>query len=234
MDLSRPEADDSELREREPPEADGAGQAATGGWSPGLSSAPGRLQTGAGAAVRRARLSGRRIAEPLSVQCRVVLTCRVVMTCRVVLTCRVVMTCRVVLTCRVSAALAASGQLRGRGRPRRVLPPAVRDRFTCRTCSALCIGYARLEAHYRKNPTHQRHSEYNTPHTSSMSRIPHPPAALEWNTPPASSPGVEYPTRQRHWCRIPRPATVSQNTTKPDPCRETTRVTKPRALCRDL
>ena len=44
-------------------------------------------------------------------------------------------------------------------RTKRTVPQTVRDRFTCRTCGALCIGYARLEGHYRKNPTHRRHSE---------------------------------------------------------------------------
>ncbi|KAF0290824.1 hypothetical protein FJT64_010988 [Amphibalanus amphitrite] len=54
-----------------------------------------------------------------------------------------------------------SGQrLTAAGTPRvkREVPQAVRDRFTCRTCGTLCIGYARLEGHYRKNPTHRRHS----------------------------------------------------------------------------
>lgn len=41
-------------------------------------------------------------------------------------------------------------------RAKRPIAQSMRDRFGCRTCGALCIGYMRLEGHFRKNPTHER------------------------------------------------------------------------------
>ncbi|XP_037073268.1 uncharacterized protein LOC119094299 [Pollicipes pollicipes] len=41
-------------------------------------------------------------------------------------------------------------------KPKRQLPQTMRDRFTCLTCGALCIGYIRLEGHFRKFPDHER------------------------------------------------------------------------------
>ena len=44
-------------------------------------------------------------------------------------------------------------------KPKRTIPQALRDRFTCRTCNALCIGYIRLEGHFAKYPDHERPGE---------------------------------------------------------------------------
>ena len=41
-------------------------------------------------------------------------------------------------------------------KPKRQLPQALRDRFSCRTCHMLCIGYHRLESHFLKYPDHER------------------------------------------------------------------------------
>ena len=45
-------------------------------------------------------------------------------------------------------------------RARRSLPQSMRDRFTCRTCNMLCIGYMRLEGHFVKHPDHERPRMY--------------------------------------------------------------------------
>ncbi|KAF0303388.1 hypothetical protein FJT64_024625 [Amphibalanus amphitrite] len=41
-------------------------------------------------------------------------------------------------------------------KPKRTLHQAIRERFTCRTCNTLFIGYMRLEGHFAKFPDHER------------------------------------------------------------------------------